>query len=84
VVVGATLFQHGTLGDSCRKRAIECTLVAKAAGWRGDSALKAMYLTFAHQWLDIAVIGDAADQERELERELAEAEWMLDQARNVY
>jgi hypothetical protein len=61
-------------------RATECTLAAKAAAWRGDQSLKAMYLTLAQQWLDIAIIGDAADQERELERELAEAELMLDDA----
>jgi hypothetical protein len=65
-------------------RATECTLAAKAAAWRGDQSLKAMYLTLAQQWLDIAIIGDAADQERELERELAEAELMLDDARNAY
>ena len=47
------------LGDSCRARATECALVGKAAGWRGDDALKAMYLTLAQQWLDIAEIGDA-------------------------
>ncbi len=32
----------------------------------GDDALKAMYLALARQWLEIAEIGDAADQEREL------------------
>ena len=70
----------GILGNTCRMRATECTLAAKAAAWRGDQSLKAMYLTLAQQWLDIAIIGDAADQERELERELAEAELMLDDA----
>ena len=74
----------GVLGNACRMRATECTLAAKAAAWRGDQSLKAMYLTLAQQWLDIAIIGDAADQERELERELAEAELMLDDARNAY
>ena len=74
----------GILGNTCRMRATECTLAAKAAAWRGDQSLKAMYLTLAQQWLDIAIIGDAADQERELERELAEAELMLDEARNAY
>jgi hypothetical protein len=53
----------GKLGNACRARAAECVLVARAAGWRGDNALKAMYLTLAQQWLDIAEIGDAADQE---------------------
>jgi hypothetical protein len=43
----------GKLGNACR-RAAECVLVARAAGWRGDNALKAMYLTLAQQWLDIA------------------------------
>jgi hypothetical protein len=57
----------GKRGDPCRVRATECALVARAAGWRGDDALKAMYLTLAHQWLDIAEIGDAADQERDLQ-----------------
>jgi hypothetical protein len=38
-------------------------------GRRGDSALKAMYLALAQQWLESAVIGDAADQERAIERE---------------
>jgi hypothetical protein len=61
----------GKLGDSCRARATECALVGKAAGWRGDDTLKAMYLTLAQQWLDIAEIGDAADQERDL-RDLME------------
>ena len=74
----------GIFGNACRMRAAECTLAAKAAAWRGDQPLKAMYLTLAQQWLDVAVIGDAADQERELERELAEAELMLDEARNAY
>jgi hypothetical protein len=46
---------------------------ATAASRRGDNALKAMYLTLAQQWLEIAEIGDAADQEREL-RELLEME----------
>jgi integrase/recombinase XerD len=31
---------------------------------RGDNALKALYLALAQQWLEIAIIGDAADQER--------------------
>ena len=31
----------------------------------GDNALKALYLALAQQWLEIAIIGDAADQERE-------------------
>ena len=57
----------GKLGNACRARAAECVLVARAAGWRGDNALKAMYLTLAQQWLDIAEIGDAADRERDLE-----------------
>jgi hypothetical protein len=61
----------GKLGDSCRTRATECALVGKAAGWRGDDTLKAMYLALAQQWLDIAAIGDAADQERDL-RDLME------------
>jgi hypothetical protein len=58
----------GKLGDACRTRAAECALVARAAGWRGDDALKAMYLTLtlAQQWLDIAEIGDLADWERDL------------------
>jgi hypothetical protein len=60
----------GKLGDSCRARAAECVLVARAAGWRRDDALKAMYLTLAQQWLDIAEIGDLADWERDL-RDLA-------------
>jgi hypothetical protein len=29
------------------------------------NALKALYLALAQQWLEIAIIGDAADQERE-------------------
>ena len=66
----------GKLGDACRARATECALVGKAAGWRGDDALKAMYLTLAQQWLDIAEIGDAADQERDL-RHLTEKLDML-------
>jgi hypothetical protein len=37
----------GKLGDACRARATKCALVGKAAGWRGDDALKAMYLTLA-------------------------------------
>ena len=61
----------GKLGDACRARATECALVARAAGWRGDDALKRMHLTLAQQWLDIAEIGDAADQERDL-RDLRE------------
>jgi hypothetical protein len=61
----------GKLGDACRVRATECALVGRAAGWRGENALKAMYLALAHQWLDIAEIGDAADQERDL-RDLME------------
>ena len=51
--------------------AAECVLVARAAGWRGDNALKAMYLTLAQQWLDIAEIGDAADRERDLRDEFS-------------
>jgi hypothetical protein len=43
----------------------------QAAGWRGDNALKAMYLTLAQQWLDIAEIGDAADRERDLRDEFS-------------
>jgi hypothetical protein len=57
----------GKLGDACRTRATECVLAAKAAGWRGDGPLRAMYLTLAQQWLDIAAIGDAADHERDLQ-----------------
>jgi hypothetical protein len=57
----------GKLGDACRARATECALVAGAAGWRGDDALKAMYLTLAQQWLDIAEIGDVVDWERDLQ-----------------
>ena len=34
----------------------------------GDNALKALYLALAQQWLEIAIIGDAADQERAIER----------------
>ena len=49
----------GQLGNACRARAAECTLAARAAGWRGDNALKALYLALA-QWLEIAIIGDAA------------------------
>jgi hypothetical protein len=56
----------GKLGNTCRARAAECTLAARAASLRGDNALKAMYLTLAKQWLEIAEIGDEADQEREL------------------
>jgi hypothetical protein len=41
---------------------------ARAAGWRGDNALKALYLALAQQWLEIAIIGDAADQERAIEQ----------------
>jgi hypothetical protein len=48
-------------------RAAECTPAARAANWRGDNALKAMYLAPAQQWLEIAEIGDGADQERALE-----------------
>ncbi len=51
----------------------ECTLAARAARRRGDDALKAMYLALAQQWLEIAEIGDMADQEREL-RKLLEVE----------
>jgi hypothetical protein len=58
----------GQLGNDCRARAAECTLAARAAGWRGDNALKALYLALAQQWLEIATIGDAADQERAIER----------------
>jgi len=57
----------GKLGDACRARATECALVARAARWRGDDALKAMYLTLAQQWLDIAEIGDVVDWERDLQ-----------------
>jgi hypothetical protein len=57
----------GKRGDACRTRATECLLAAKTAGWRGDGSLKAMYLTLAQQWLDIAEIGDAADHERDLQ-----------------
>jgi hypothetical protein len=57
----------GKLGDACRARATECALVARAAGWRGDNALKAMYLTLAQQWLDIAEIGHIVDWERDLQ-----------------
>jgi hypothetical protein len=57
----------GKLGDTCRARATECALVARAAGWRGDDALKRMYLTLAQQWLDIAEIGDVVDWERDLQ-----------------
>jgi hypothetical protein len=57
----------GKRGDACRARATECALVARAAGWRGDEALKAMYLTLAQQWLDIAEIGDEADRARDLQ-----------------
>jgi hypothetical protein len=39
-------------------------LPARAAGWRGDDAFKALYLTLAQQWLEIAIVGDAADEER--------------------
>ena len=49
-------------------RAAACTLAARAAGWRGDNALKALYLALAQQWLEIAIIGDAADQERAIEQ----------------
>jgi hypothetical protein len=58
----------GQLGNACRARAAECTLAARAAVWRGDNALKALYLALAQQWLEIAIIGDAADQERAIER----------------
>ena len=61
----------GKLGNACRARAAECVLVARAAGWRGDNALKDMYLTLAQQWLDIAEIGDAADRERDLRDEFS-------------
>ena len=40
---------------------------ASTAGWRKDDALKAMYLTLAQQWLDIAEIGDEVDRQRYLE-----------------
>jgi hypothetical protein len=63
----------GQLGNACRTRAAECTLAARAASRRGDDALKAMYLALAQQWLEIAEIGDMADQEREL-RKLLEVE----------
>ena len=39
----------GQLGNACRARAAECTLAARAAGWRGDNALKALYLALAQQ-----------------------------------
>jgi hypothetical protein len=42
--------------------------VARAAGWRGDDALKALYLVLAEQWLEIAIIGDAADEERAIQQ----------------
>ena len=61
----------GKLGNACRARAAECVFVARAAGWRGDNALKAMYLTVAQQWLDIVEIGDAADRERDLRDEFS-------------
>jgi hypothetical protein len=67
----------GKLGNACRARAAECVLVARAAGWRGDNALKAMYLTLAQQWLDIAEIGDAADRERDLRDEFLLSECMV-------
>ena len=57
----------GKLGDACRARATECALTARAAGWRRDDELKAMYLTLAQQWLDIAEIGDEVDRQRSLE-----------------
>jgi hypothetical protein len=57
----------GKLGDACRARAAECALTASTAGWRKDDALKAMYLTLAQQWLDIAEIGDEVDRQRYLE-----------------
>ena len=43
----------GKLGNACRARAAECALVARAAGWRGDDALKAGYLTLARRWLTV-------------------------------
>jgi hypothetical protein len=58
----------GQLGDACRATAAECTLVTRAAGWRGDDALKALYLVLAEQWLEIAIIGDAADEERAIQQ----------------
>jgi hypothetical protein len=58
----------GQLGNACRARAAECTLAARAAGSRGDNALKALYLALAQQWLEIAIIGDAADQERAIQQ----------------
>ena len=58
----------GQLGNACRARAAECTLAARASGWRGDNALKALYLALAQQWLEIAIIGDAADQERAIQQ----------------
>jgi hypothetical protein len=58
----------GQLGNACRARAAECTLAARAAGWRGDNALKSLYLALAQQWLEIAIIGDAADQERAIQQ----------------
>jgi hypothetical protein len=60
----------GKLGDACRARATECALVAGAAGWRGDDALKAMYLALAQQWLDIAEIRDCEPDLQELATKL--------------
>jgi hypothetical protein len=56
----------GQLGNACRARAAECTLAARAAGWRGDHALKALYLALAQQWLEIAI--NAPDQERAIQQ----------------
>ena len=33
-----------------------------------NNALKALYLALAQQWLEIAIIGDAADQERAIQQ----------------
>jgi hypothetical protein len=59
-------FDMGQLGNACRTRAAEWTSAASASSRRGDHRLKAMYLMLAQQWLEIAEIGDAVDQEREL------------------
>ena len=57
--------QHGPTRQRLQGKS---TLAARAAGWRGGNALKALYLALAQQWLEIAIIGDAADQERAIER----------------
>jgi hypothetical protein len=66
----------GKLAGACITRATECALAARAAGRRGDDTLKTIYLGLAHQWLDIAKIGEEADREREL-RDLVEKLDML-------